>query len=324
MDGRLRRLGLGLLLVAGCTPLPGRPWQASVASDHALVGRVYDVHAAAWIDPRALAATLRMRPYALLGEKHDNPDHHRLQAWLVGEMAKDGRRPLVALEMLDSAQQPALDACIHTCVDLVAELPDHVAWAKSGWPDYALYAPIIRAAASAHLPIVAANLPAVDVRRLVRGDTAVLPPDSAAARALDDPVPPAVAKSMQAEIEESHCGHAPAALVAGMIRGQRARDATMATALGAAPDGGILIAGAGHVRRDWGVPAYLPAGAGVASVAFLEVRPDATDPTAYLPASTTEGPVYDYVWFTPRVDLDDPCARFREQLEHMKATHPAP
>jgi hypothetical protein len=68
------------------------------------------------------------------------------------------------------------------------------------------------------------------------------------------------------------------------------------------------------------VPAVIAAETGdvdVASVAFIEVQAGVDDPAAYLPTSATGQPVYDVLWFTPRVDTDDPCARFREQLERM-------
>jgi len=32
-----------------------------------------------------------------------------------------------------------------------------------------------------------------------------------------------------------------------------------------------------------------------------------------------DGLPFDYVWFTPRVDESDPCEKFREQLEKMRA-----
>src|SRR4051812_674712 len=48
--------------------------------DHPLVGRVWDVKNATFITRDALWAKLVTADYVLLGEKHDNPDHHRLQA----------------------------------------------------------------------------------------------------------------------------------------------------------------------------------------------------------------------------------------------------
>ena len=33
------------------------------------------------------------------------------------------------------------------------------------------------------------------------------------------------------------------------------------------------------------------------------------------------GPGFDLIWFTPRVDDEDPCEKFRDQLEKLRA-HP--
>jgi uncharacterized iron-regulated protein len=70
-----------------------------------------------------------------------------------------------------------------------------------------------------------------------------------------------------------------------MVEARWVRDAHMARRLldaAARADGAVLIAGAGHVRRDRGVPAHLVRlGADpstVASLAFLEVRDGADRP----------------------------------------------
>jgi hypothetical protein len=53
-------------------------------------------------------------------------------------------------------------------------------------------------------------------------------------------------------------------------------------------------------------------------VAFLEVNQDRLRPTAYV-GRFGRPPLFDYVWFTPRVDDDDPCAAFEEQLKRATA-----
>jgi hypothetical protein len=71
-------------------------------------------------------------------------------------------------------------------------------------------------------------------------------------------------------------------------------------------DGAALVAGNGHVRSDRGVPEYLRrAGATSVSLSFVEVRKGEVDPAAY----AADQPA-DFVMFTPRLDDDDPCAKF--------------
>jgi hypothetical protein len=111
-----------------------------------------------------------------------------------------------------------------------------------------------------------------------------------------------------------------------MLAAQRLRDAYLADALiGAAGRPAVLITGGGHARLDYGVPFYLGVRAPearVVSIGLTEVVADATEPTAY---ARTEGtvPAFDFLWFTPRTDTEDPCELFREQLERMRQPGPA-
>ena len=142
--------------------------------------------------------------------------------------------------------------------------------------------------------------------------------------ALDTPLEPAVRAALAREIRDSHCGRGSEALVEKMVDIQWARDARMAEALlrVGRRDGAVLIAGAGHVRRDRAVPAHLlrrEPGATVASLAFLEVEAKAATPVGYLEAGERALP-FDYVWFTPRIDDVDPCEKFRKPLERLKSS----
>jgi uncharacterized iron-regulated protein len=48
-------------------------------------------------DRAALTESARKARFALVGEKHDNPDHHQLQAEVIAMIAGAGRKPVVAL-----------------------------------------------------------------------------------------------------------------------------------------------------------------------------------------------------------------------------------
>ena len=81
------------------------------------------------------------------------------------------------------------------------------------------------------------------------------------------------------------------------------------------------MAGAGHVRKDYGIPVYLAAkaaGKQVVSIAFLEVDDQKLEPHNYtLPDANGRLP-FDYVWFTARVDDENPCEKFKAQFEQLK------
>jgi uncharacterized iron-regulated protein len=294
---------------------PPLAWQSAHGRDHPLAGSVWDVAARRFLDAETLVARLARDRFVLLGEKHDNPDHHRLQAWVLGALITAGRRPAVAFEMFTVDDAPKIARYLASGARSGAGLGDAVDWSRSGWPPWTLYQPIADRALAAGLPIVAANLGPATTRAVARQGLRALDPSLVARLHLDRALEPEARAEMAAEIREGHCGYAREEMLDGMIAVQRARDAQMADRLAAAGgDGAVLIAGAGHVRKDRGVPAFLAVlvpDARVGSVAFVEVSPDAPAPEAYaMPA--------DYLWFTPRFDPVDPCERFREPLERLR------
>jgi uncharacterized iron-regulated protein len=307
--------GLLLLVIAGCTAhaVTLAPWRAPLGQAHPLTGRIWDVKAQRFVSAGDVAAGLAGARYVLLGEKHDNPDHHAIQAALVRALLAAGRRPVVAFEQFTADQAPALARHLAAAPRDAAGVAEAVNWKRSGWPDFALYQPIVEAALEAGVPVVAANMGTATIRSVARGEPNALPPDLAARYALDRPLAPAAQARLTAEIRDAHCGHLPPARVDSMVLAQRARDATLAESLVRANTaGGVLIAGVGHVRRDHGVPLYLAMrepGARVAVVAPVEVRERLTRPEDY--ATLFDGSLpFDWIWFTPRMDDADPCARF--------------
>lgn len=299
-------------------------WQAPHGREDPRAGRILDVARGQWVGEGAVLDALAEAQFVMLGERHDHPDHHALQARIVRELAARGRRPAVAFEMLDADDAPAVakvSASREEGVAARAEALRHaVGWDESGWPAWGLYAPIFEAALAAELPIVPANLAPAEVLEIGRGGVDALRPARRAELGLDEPVDPQTFRALAEQIREAHCGHAPEATLARMVDVQRAWNAQLASSLLAAgslakADGGaVLIAGREHVRRDRGAPrrlARLAPDARIATVGFVELDP--RDPEALPDASAP----FDYVWLTPRLDLEDPCDRYRDTLEKL-------
>src|SRR2546425_1060502 len=163
----------------------------------------------------------------------------------------------------------------------------------------------------AGLPIVATNLSRVAIEAIRRNGLAGLSGQLARQLGLELPLSPEMREAMRRELDESHCRTMDGVALERMVDIQWARDARMAEALvrGGQRDGALLIAGAGHVRTDRGVPLHLQRRAPsvpVVSLAFLEGEANAGAPAAY--AARFEGAFpFDYVWFTPRGEPVDPC-----------------
>jgi len=165
---------------------------------------------------------------------------------------------------------------------------------EKGWK-WPLHRPLIQAAVTAGFPVRAANLSRAAARRVMA-----------------TPNLPAAEPALVQEMIDGHCGMLPASMASGMVAAQRARDEALAAAMASATGPAILIAGNGHVRRDRGVPAFLPRNASVLSVGFLETRDGESGPRAYGRGRSGEL-LYDYVWFTAPQPRPDPCEALRKK-----------
>lgn len=308
MPKRIRKLlpALGIclcsLLIDGCALVPAGTLRDV---DHPLAGRIWDVAARVFIDETELLRRAAQAEAVLLGETHDNPEHHRLQESILQRRLAHGARPALLMEQFDIDQQDAIDEARRANRDLA---PLMRGW---NWPDYAQ---LVAIANNAGIPLQAANLPRTATRPIVREGYSTLPDGTAQRLALDPVWDNTREKYMARVIDESHCGKITPQLRDGLVRAQRLRDATLAdSALDKLDAGVVFILGRGHARRDVGVPRYLEArrpGTRVLSIGFIEVTGNNTDPTQYDNESVGGIAPYDIIWFTPRAERADPCRAF--------------
>src|SRR6266850_1461207 len=308
-----------VLVVGGCAKGGKIEWESPAERAHPLVGRIWDVKAGAFIGEDVLVARLVASRFVLLGERHDNADHHALQAKLVRAMVEAGRRPALGFEMLATDDAPAIVRYLARSPKDAAGLGDAVNWSRSGWPEWRLYQPIAQAALDANVPIVATNLSKAATDAVRRNGLPGLGPALTTQLRLAEPTPE-TRLAMTQELRESHCGQMPDNAIDRMADIQWARDARIAASLARAGqrDGAVLIAGAGHVRRDRGVPVHLARqvpDASIASVAFVEVDAAAVKPGDYAKRFGSDTLPFDYVWFTPKVDDGDPCEKLKKATE---------
>lgn len=322
-------LGLTFAPVANAASVDTWPidWQVQSQRDHALIGRIWQPEGNQWAAPDQLRAALAKADFVVLGETHDNPDHHRLQAQLLAAMVAADRKPVVAFEMLDASQQPALQRYLQSPDAAPGGLGKAVGWSGTGWPDWSIYQPIAEVAMNHHLTIVAANLPADKVKEVARKGFSALSPQQVSRLGLDKPLADAWRDIMLDELYAGHCKLMPRAALGGMVKAQRSRNASMAQRMleSNAGQGVVLIAGAGHARTDFGVPMRLSqSGSVVLSVAMIEVTDDQTQATAYAANYGVDKLPFDYVVFTPAAPREDPCERLRKRFAaHAPSDEPA-
>ncbi len=230
----------------------------------------------------------------ILGETHDNPAHHQVQAgWVTALKPK-----ALVFEMLTEAQAAADAPELRSDQ---AALGAALGWADSGWPDFAMYYPIL---AASDAPIYGAAVPRETVQAAFDGDVMALFGEGAAAYGLADPLPEAQLSARLDLQFDAHCKAMPREALGGMIEVQRLRDANLARAVVRALDEVgppvAVITGNGHARRDWGVPSYLARVAPELSVFVLGQSEDAVMPDGG----------FDLVLDAPAVERPDPCEVF--------------
>jgi uncharacterized iron-regulated protein len=250
--------------------------------------------------PPRLESRLTGDAIVLLGEVHDNAEHHRLRLSLLRRAVEAGWRPALALEQLDRERQAELERARRERPRDAQHVID--AAGGPGW-SWDFYRPFVELALAYDLPLVAANLSRDDGRAIARGGLdAVFDADGQARLGLDRAVPADWQAAQEREIDAGHCHVLPPEAWPALARVQLARDAVMAGLLrehGAR--GVVLLAGNGHVRRDLGVPRWLPDAerTRVFAVGYLE-EGDEPPPGAF-----------DAVVVTPRAERPDPCEAFR-------------
>lgn len=316
------RLSAILVFAATLFVLPARAetppaFTAPLERDHPLVGKIWQPASQNYLSAEALAEQALGADMVLLGETHDNADHHALQAWMVRWIMTGPTKPQVAFEMLDSAQSPALATYLSQHPHDAEGVAAAVEWEKSGWPDWRMYRPIAQAALDGGAILAAANLSRDDTKIIAKGN---IPTAWTGKLGLEKPQDPADRQAMEEDIQAGHCNMLPARALPAMVRVQRARDAAMAWTLSQAPRS-VLIAGAGHVRADRAVPRHLAEMAPsrtVLTVAFVEVIAGKPDPATYAAIYETDRLPFDAVWFTPRAEREDQCEAFRQHMDKKK------
>lgn len=267
-------------------------WQSPRARDHSRVGQIVDLRTGEQVAVEDMLAELANAAIVLLGEKHDNPDHHRLQLWLLQTLQARRVQGSVVLEMLTLDQQDRVSA-VQQQINAGAQ-PDDLAqaleWHK-GW-DWQLYGELASYVLKQGYPLLASNLNRDALMGIYRN-----PPQLAGAKSTGT----VVKQRLSEHIREAHCNKLPDTQLPAMLAVQQQRDRSMATVLLEAAKPTLLIAGAYHARYDLGVPLHLEDLHDAESVQqrvliFAEADQDVEAQSA------------DFVWYTPAVAERDYCA----------------
>jgi uncharacterized iron-regulated protein len=275
---------LAVVLLAGCQhAVPPPP----------VSGEIRDLRSGQVLTPQQLLTRLAEPEQLIIGEQHDNADHHAVQLWVLRSLGEQRPQGSLLLEMLTPDQQPRVDLVRQTTTP-PADLLGALAW-QDGW-DWNLYGPIVRFAFTQSYPVLAANLTNAEIRAFYR-NSPVLKGERSNAES--------VKTLLLEQISDSHCGLLPESQMPAMLAVQQQRDRRMAERLLAAPAPSILLAGAWHARKDVGVPLHVVDLGATEAPTVLMLAEQGAEVTATMA---------DYVWYTPATPKQDYCEQMRKQF----------
>lgn len=278
----LHRLTASLLIMLFCYDLSA--------------AQVLDLSSGEEISVDVLAERLREADVVLLGELHDNPHHHEARASLIPQFATS--KTTIVAEHLPTGRR--VKSTGTSLSDLEAAGFNRNGW---GWP---LHQPLFDSVLGRGYALVGGNLPAGFSKELMsQGQAAMSLPMARSYKQADLPGP--ARSRLEQDLVDGHCGKLPDKYLGPMRLVQRATDISMATAL-ITHRPSVLVAGNGHVRRDYGVPQVLSAlepSLKISSVGFYENGTDRAELIKSL------GDRYDFVWLTDDTQRTDPCADFK-------------
>jgi uncharacterized iron-regulated protein len=156
---------------------PGHPEVGSAAY---IPERVYDTNRKAFSDFEAMLAELARADVVFVGEQHDDPNTHRLEAAILQGLLRRDTRATVSLEMFERDVQSLVDGY------LARTIPEGEFLKQSRpWPRYATdYRSLVEIARANGWPVIASNVPRKYASAVAKGGLAALDALPPAERAL--------------------------------------------------------------------------------------------------------------------------------------------
>jgi uncharacterized iron-regulated protein len=147
------------------------PVHPPVAASPAYVPeRVFDTRRRTFTDFEAMIADLSRADVIFVGEQHDDPNTHRLEAAVLQGLIRRRVSVTVSLEMFERDVQATLDAYLAGSIDEAAFLK-----ASRPWPRYATdYRALVEMARAHAWPVVASSVPRRLASEVAKGGAAAL------------------------------------------------------------------------------------------------------------------------------------------------------
>ena len=310
---------------------------SSQASEDSLLETIWDIESGKVIKQEELIEHFLGAELIYLGEKHDNARQHEIQLQILEALIDKGKRPSIGFEFFTIGQtsllmnftQPSEPIMNIKSKDYDPEsvLRQALGWDHRSDEEWSYYFKLIEFARDNQLPAFATDIPWGLSSRITRVGVENLHPTELSLlldTGLNDSE---YEQLMLEEFTNVHCGYRNEEMFRRMYQAWIARNDAIAQSivntLEANPQKPVvMIIGFGHLRHGMGIPeriAYLRPETKQINFSMIEINLEPSSLESYLPEFEINGRTFkqdfDYIWFTSRKDMEDPCKAFRKQSE---------
>lgn len=290
-------LGCVALLGAQGEMSPNRLGLGTPGTVHVGSGQMVSTASGRAVSPDDVAAAADGHTFVYLGESHDHPLHHKMQADIISALVRRGRSVVVGFEMFTRPVQSSLNPWTLGWWTR-DEFIERSEW-KTQWGfDFGLYEPIFNTVRDNRLPMVALNVPRDWVRSVGRGGVDALTAEQKA----QVPVIDTTDAGHRMVFDALMGGHPPTGPQgANIYAAQVLWDVGMADsalkALATMPPDRkrvfVVVAGSGHVMYGMGINGRVKKRTGESGITVVMISSDA-------PEAVSKG-LGDYVYNVPVV-----------------------
>lgn len=328
---------VAVLTIFGCTPMTD-----DIVRDDPLIGKIVSIRTGSEISYQELLNETLTKDILYLGEQHQNAEHHRIQYRIISDMIEKGKRPRIGFEFFTVDQTGYLTEYVsgknrgpHSQNDEVREkiLRSNLGWDNRSDETWRFYFQFVELAEKHNLAIFGADLPNSIVRRITRGGLDSL---NGVEKSMLRPTQfqdEHYRKLMYDKFTAAHCGFSNEKMLQRIYQTWLARNDRMAHSIVSmlekpSEEPVILIVGKGHIEHNMGVydrVAFLEPAADQLNLGLMEITRQPSELKDYIRFESVGDkifpPLHEVFWFTQRSSYEDPCIKFKAQLEAMKKAH---
>jgi uncharacterized iron-regulated protein len=307
------------------------------AAEDPLLETIWKIESGNIIKQQELIEQMLAADVIYLGEKHDNTRQHEIQVQILEDLVRKGKRPSIGFEFFALGQTSILMNYTQPSAPMMGMKskdinPEAILRQSLGWdhrPDveWNFYFNLIEVARKNQLSAFATDIPWELSARITRIGIENLQPTELSLLVDTGLNNSDYEEIMLEEFTNVHCGYRNEEMFRRMYQAWIARNDAMAQAIvdtiEANPENPVvMIVGFGHLRHGMGIPervAYLRPKTKQINFLMMEINQEPSSLKSYLPELEINGRTFrqdfDYIWFTSRQDVQDPCEGFRMHSE---------